>query len=126
MLVILLSPFQDRTTVASVLVSLSFGHPHFHLKEIEKLGLISLISVLLGFNCGEAANIATPEWLKVAKEAAIRRASMNYPPMVSHYQLLYELALSIISRYFLWGLRPNIPWGLFLLLALGYLVFLPL
>ncbi|KAJ6750822.1 hypothetical protein OIU85_001367 [Salix viminalis] len=28
-----------------------------------------------GFNCGEAANIATPEWLTVAKDAAIRRAS---------------------------------------------------
>ena len=51
----------------------------------------------LGFNCGEAANIATPEWLNVAKDAAIRRASINYPPMVSHYQLLYDLALS--SRF---------------------------
>ncbi|XP_058093821.1 lysine-specific demethylase REF6 [Magnolia sinica] len=51
-----------------------------------------------GFNCGEAANIATPEWLRVAKEAAIRRASINYPPMVSHFQLLYALALSLCSR----------------------------
>ncbi|PKU64687.1 lysine-specific demethylase JMJ705 [Dendrobium catenatum] len=51
-----------------------------------------------GFNCGEASNIATPEWLKVAKEAAIRRASTNCPPMVSHYQLLYALALSLCSR----------------------------
>ncbi|KAJ6799817.1 lysine-specific demethylase JMJ705 [Iris pallida] len=51
-----------------------------------------------GFNCGEAANIATPEWLKVAKEAAVRRASTNYPPMVSHFQLLYTLALSLCSR----------------------------
>lgn len=56
-------------------------------------------SFLVGFNCGEAANIATPEWLRVAKEAAVRRASINYPPMVSHYQLLYELALSLSSRY---------------------------
>ncbi|XP_020106930.1 lysine-specific demethylase REF6 [Ananas comosus] len=47
-----------------------------------------------GFNCGEAANIATPEWLRVAKDAAVRRASTNCPPMVSHYQLLYALALS--------------------------------
>ncbi|KAJ4839990.1 hypothetical protein Tsubulata_030824 [Turnera subulata] len=46
-----------------------------------------------GFNCGEAANIATPEWLRVAKDSAIRRASINYPPMVSHFQLLYDLAL---------------------------------
>ncbi|KAL0918819.1 hypothetical protein M5K25_010859 [Dendrobium thyrsiflorum] len=51
-----------------------------------------------GFNVGEAANIATPGWLRVAKEAAIRRASTNYPPMVSHYQLLYALALSLCSR----------------------------
>ncbi|KAG9446332.1 hypothetical protein H6P81_012460 [Aristolochia fimbriata] len=51
-----------------------------------------------GFNCGEAANIATPEWLKVAKEAAIRRASINYPPMVSHFQLLYALAPTLCSR----------------------------
>ncbi|XP_027339022.1 lysine-specific demethylase JMJ705-like isoform X2 [Abrus precatorius] len=51
-----------------------------------------------GFNCGEAANIATPEWLRVAKDAAIRRASINYPPMISHFQLLYDLALALCSR----------------------------
>uniref|UniRef100_A0A0D9V9A0 JmjC domain-containing protein n=1 Tax=Leersia perrieri TaxID=77586 RepID=A0A0D9V9A0_9ORYZ len=51
-----------------------------------------------GFNCGEASNIATPEWLRVAKEAAIRRASVNCPPMLSHYQLLYEHALSTRFR----------------------------
>uniref|UniRef100_A0A6N2KI02 JmjC domain-containing protein n=1 Tax=Salix viminalis TaxID=40686 RepID=A0A6N2KI02_SALVM len=51
-----------------------------------------------GFNCGEAANIATPEWLTVAKDAAIRRASINYPPMVSHFQLLYDLALEFCTR----------------------------
>ncbi|CAK9172593.1 unnamed protein product [Ilex paraguariensis] len=51
-----------------------------------------------GFNCGEAANIATPEWLRVAKDAAIRRASINCPPMVSHFQLLYDLALSLCAR----------------------------
>ncbi|GLU21499.1 hypothetical protein SLE2022_376330 [Rubroshorea leprosula] len=50
-----------------------------------------------GFNCGEAANIATPEWLSVAKDAAIRRASINYPPMVSHFQLLYDLAHELCS-----------------------------
>ncbi|KAH7684855.1 [histone H3]-lysine-36 demethylase protein [Dioscorea alata] len=51
-----------------------------------------------GFNCGEAANIATPQWLRFAKEAAVRRASTNFPPMVSHFQLLYALALSLGSR----------------------------
>lgn len=55
----------------------------------------------LGFNCGEAANIATPEWLNIAKDAAIRRASINYPPMVSHFQLLYDLAIAMHSRYLL-------------------------
>lgn len=52
----------------------------------------------IGFNCAEAANIATPEWLRVAKDAAVRRASVNCPPMVSHFQLLYDLALSFSSR----------------------------
>ncbi|XP_072972225.1 lysine-specific demethylase JMJ705-like isoform X1 [Typha angustifolia] len=61
-----------------------------------------------GFNCGEAANIATPGWLRVAKEAAIRRASINYPPMVSHYQLLYALALSLCSRApLIGGIEPR-------------------
>ncbi|KAI9173507.1 hypothetical protein LWI28_002427 [Acer negundo] len=29
-----------------------------------------------GFNCWEAANFGTPQWLKVTKEAAVRRAAM--------------------------------------------------
>ncbi|XP_058083388.1 lysine-specific demethylase ELF6 isoform X2 [Magnolia sinica] len=51
-----------------------------------------------GFNCGEAANFATPQWLKVAKEAAVRRAAMNFLPMLSHQQLLYMLTMSFVSR----------------------------
>lgn len=51
-----------------------------------------------GFNCGEAANFGTPQWLQVAKEAAVRRAAMNYLPMLSHQQLLYVLTMSFISR----------------------------
>ncbi|XP_062092984.1 lysine-specific demethylase ELF6 [Humulus lupulus] len=51
-----------------------------------------------GFNCGEAANFGTPQWLKVAKEAAVRRAAMNYLPMLSHQQLLYLLTMSFMSR----------------------------
>ncbi|KAK4834815.1 hypothetical protein QYF36_000954 [Acer negundo] len=51
-----------------------------------------------GFNCGEAANFGTPKWLKVAKEAAVRRAAMNYLPMLSHQQLLYLLTMSFVSR----------------------------
>ncbi|OVA18043.1 JmjC domain [Macleaya cordata] len=51
-----------------------------------------------GFNCGEAANFGTPQWLKVAKEAAVRRAAMDLLPMLSHQQLLYMLTMSFISR----------------------------
>ncbi|KAJ1403106.1 Zinc finger C2H2-type [Sesbania bispinosa] len=51
-----------------------------------------------GFNCGEAANFGTPQWLRVAKEAAVRRAAMNYLPMLSHQQLLYLLTMSFLSR----------------------------
>ncbi|KAI3793456.1 hypothetical protein L1987_36075 [Smallanthus sonchifolius] len=51
-----------------------------------------------GFNCGEAANFATPQWLSVAKEAAVRRAAMNFLPMLSHQQLLYLLTMSFIPR----------------------------
>ncbi|KAI3512844.1 hypothetical protein L1887_20164 [Cichorium endivia] len=51
-----------------------------------------------GFNCAEAANIATPGWLVVARDATIRRASMNCAPMVSHTQLLYDLALSLSAN----------------------------
>ncbi|XP_052199041.1 lysine-specific demethylase ELF6 isoform X2 [Diospyros lotus] len=51
-----------------------------------------------GFNCGEAANFGTSKWLEVAKEAAVRRAAMNYLPMLSHQQLLYLLTMSFISR----------------------------
>ncbi|XP_059666058.1 lysine-specific demethylase ELF6 [Cornus florida] len=51
-----------------------------------------------GFNCGEAANFGTPRWLSVAKDAAVRRAAMNYLPMLSHQQLLYLLTMSFVSR----------------------------
>jgi len=50
------------------------------------------------FNCGEVANFATPSWLKVAKEDVVRKATMNYLPMLSHQQLLYMIALSFPSR----------------------------
>ncbi|XVE99292.1 hypothetical protein REPUB_Repub03eG0186000 [Reevesia pubescens] len=63
-----------------------------------------------GFNCGEAANFGTPQWLQVAKEAAVRRAAMNYLPMLSHQQLLYILTMSFVSRvprYLLPGARSS-------------------
>lgn len=80
-----------------------FSHGKFYIPYHSKMkfSYFSIPAYLQGFNCGEAANIATPEWLKVAKEAAVRRASINYPPMISHFQLLYELALSLSSRSYL-------------------------
>lgn len=68
------------------------------LSSIFNIILVCSIWCNLGFNCGEAANFGTPEWLKVAKEAAVRRAAMNYLPMLSHQQLLYLLTMSFISR----------------------------
>ncbi|KAJ0049107.1 hypothetical protein Pint_15614 [Pistacia integerrima] len=62
--------------------------------------LESLLSLFQGpiiWGLVMAANIATPEWLNIAKAAAIRRASINYPPMVSHFQLLYDLAIALHS-----------------------------
>lgn len=56
---------------------------------------------VIGFNCGEASNMASPDWLAMAKEAAVRRASINYPPMVSHFQLLYDLIFALCSRFIL-------------------------
>ena len=62
------------------------------------LASYSLVLCNLGFNCGEAANFGTPQWLKIAKEAAVRRAAMSYLPMLSHQQLLYLLTMSFVSR----------------------------
>ncbi|XP_063937977.1 lysine-specific demethylase REF6-like [Daucus carota subsp. sativus] len=53
-----------------------------------------------GFTCLEVSNIATPEWLQFAGEDEIRRAAVNYPPLVSHIQLLYDLAPSFSSVWF--------------------------
>ncbi|KAI3806998.1 hypothetical protein L1987_22918 [Smallanthus sonchifolius] len=50
-----------------------------------------------GFNCAEAVNFATPVWLTVAREAAIRRVSVDIAPMISDTQLMYDLALSVSS-----------------------------
>ncbi|KAJ8751992.1 hypothetical protein K2173_001018 [Erythroxylum novogranatense] len=88
----------EKTTVMSPEVFISAGVPCCRLVQNAGEFVVTFPRAYHsgfshGFNCGEAANIATPEWLRVAKEAAIRRASINYPPMVSHFQLLYDLAL---------------------------------
>lgn len=93
----------EKTTVLSPEVLLSAGVPCCRLVQNPGEFVITFPGAYHsgfshGFNCGEATNIATPCWLQVAKEAAIRRASTNSGPMVSHYQLLYELALSLRPR----------------------------
>ncbi|TVU51698.1 hypothetical protein EJB05_03139, partial [Eragrostis curvula] len=93
----------EKTTVLSPEVLLSAGVPCCRLVQNPGEFVITFPGAYHsgfshGFNCGEATNIATPRWLQVAKEAAIRRASTNCGPMVSHYQLLYELALSLRPR----------------------------
>lgn len=93
----------EKTTVMSPEVFVSAGVPCCRLVQNPGEFVVTFprayhTGFSHGFNCGEAANIATPEWLRVAKDAAIRRASINYPPMVSHFQLLYDLALALHSR----------------------------
>ncbi|XP_074588373.1 lysine-specific demethylase JMJ705-like [Curcuma longa] len=93
----------EKTTVMSPEVFVQMGIPCCRLVQNAGEFVVTFpgayhMGFSHGFNCGEAANIATPEWLKFAKEAAVRRASMNYPPMVSHFQLLYALALSLRTR----------------------------
>lgn len=87
----------EKTTVMSPEVFLSAGIPCCRLVQNAGEFVVTFPRAYHsgfshGFNCGEASNIATPEWLRVAKDAAIRRASINYPSMVSHFQLLYDLA----------------------------------
>ncbi|KAL3637359.1 hypothetical protein CASFOL_019658 [Castilleja foliolosa] len=93
----------EKTTVMSPEVLLSAGVPCCRLVQNAGEFVVTFPRAYHsgfshGFNCGEAANIATPEWLRVAREAAIRRAAVNCPPMVSHFQLLYDLALSLCTR----------------------------
>ncbi|KAK9278197.1 hypothetical protein L1049_027758 [Liquidambar formosana] len=93
----------EKTTVMSPEVFISAGIPCCRLVQNPGEFVVTFPRAYHsgfshGFNCGEAANIATPEWLRVAKDAAIRRASINYSPMVSHFQLLYDLALAFCSR----------------------------
>ncbi|XP_024972976.1 lysine-specific demethylase REF6-like [Cynara cardunculus var. scolymus] len=90
----------EKTTVMSPDVLLKAGVPCCRL--VQKAGEFVVTfprayhsGFSHGFNCAEAANIATPGWLRVARDAAIRRASVNSAPMVSHFQLLYDLAVSL-------------------------------
>ncbi|PKA61274.1 Lysine-specific demethylase REF6 [Apostasia shenzhenica] len=93
----------EKTTVMSPEVLIGLGIPCCRLVQNAGEFVVTFpgsyhSGFSHGFNCGEASNIATPKWLRVAKEAAVRRAATNCPPMVSHYQLLYALALSLFLR----------------------------
>ncbi|KAL5748255.1 hypothetical protein ACOSQ2_025552 [Xanthoceras sorbifolium] len=97
------STLGEKTTMMSPEVFITAGVPCCRLVQNAGEFVVTFprayhMGFSHGFNCGEAANIATPEWLSVAKDAAIRRASINYPPMVSHFQLLYDLAIALCSR----------------------------
>ncbi|GAB4860532.1 hypothetical protein Ancab_035692 [Ancistrocladus abbreviatus] len=102
----------EKTTVMSPEVLISTGVPCCRLVQNAGEFVVTFPRAYHsgfshGFNCGEASNIATPEWLRFAKDAAIRRASINYPPMVSHFQLLYDLALAICSRVPMSNVEPR-------------------
>lgn len=93
----------EKTTLMSPEILLQAGVPCCRLVQNPGEFVVTFprayhLGFSHGFNCGEAANFATPSWLKVAKEAAVRRAAMNYLPMLSHQQLLYMIALSFPSR----------------------------
>ncbi|EPS66494.1 hypothetical protein M569_08283, partial [Genlisea aurea] len=98
-----LSLLGEKTTVLSPEIITSYGIPCCRLVQNPGEFVVTFprayhIGFSHGFNCGEAANFGTPMWLDVAKEAAVRRAAMNYRPMLSHQQLLYLLTISFISR----------------------------
>lgn len=93
----------EKTTLMSPDVLVARGVPCCRLVQYPGEFVVTFprayhIGFSHGFNCGEAANFATPQWLRFAKEAAVRRAVMNYLPMLSHQQLLYLLAVSFITR----------------------------
>ncbi|KAE9611436.1 putative transcription factor & chromatin remodeling &Metalloenzymes JmjC family [Lupinus albus] len=92
----------EKTTLLSPEVVIASGIPCCRsIVMVEAVAGVSAESPIIlveRFNCGEAANFGTPQWLTVAKEAAVRRAVMNYLPMLSHQQLLYLLTMSFIPR----------------------------
>lgn len=98
-----LSLLGEKTNLLSPDVVISTGIPCCRLVQNPGEFVVTFprayhIGFSHGFNCGEAANFGTPQWLKVAKAAAVRRAAMDYLPMLSHQQLLYMLTMSFISR----------------------------
>ncbi|KAK4750238.1 hypothetical protein SAY87_027687 [Trapa incisa] len=98
-----LSFLGEKTTLISPEVIVASGIPCCRLVQNPGEFVVTFprayhIGFSHGFNCGEAANFATPQWLRFAREAAVRRAAMSYLPMLSHQQLLYLLTMSFVSR----------------------------
>ncbi|GJR91129.1 hypothetical protein Tco_0215140, partial [Tanacetum coccineum] len=81
-----LTPLGEKTTLLSPETVVAFGIPCCRLVQD------------LGFNSGEAANFGTPKWLSVANEAAVRRAAMNFLPMLSHQQFLLPTNNVVYSK----------------------------
>lgn len=110
-----LSLLGEKTTLLSPEVVIASGIPCCRLIQNPGEFVVTFprayhVGFSHGFNCGEAANFGTPQWLEVAKEAAVRRAAMSYLPMLSHQQLLYLLTMSFVSRVprsFLPGARSS-------------------
>ncbi|XP_047316198.1 probable lysine-specific demethylase ELF6 [Impatiens glandulifera] len=103
----------EKTTVLSPEVVVASGIPCCRLVQYPGEFVVTFprayhIGFSHGFNCGEAANFGTPKWLNLAKEAAVRRAAMNFLPMLSHQQLLYLLTMSFVSRV---PTSLLVPWG---------------
>ncbi|KAK2968171.1 hypothetical protein RJ640_018264 [Escallonia rubra] len=103
----------EKTTLLSPEVLVSSGLPCCRLVQNPGEFVVTFprsyhVGFSHGFSCGEAANFGTPKWLTVAKEAAVRRAAMNYLPMLSHQQLLYLLTMSFVSRFCFQDLVPLI------------------
>ncbi|VFQ64793.1 unnamed protein product [Cuscuta campestris] len=93
----------EKTTLLSPDIIASSGIPCCRLVQYPGEFVVTFprayhVGFSHGFNCGEAANFGTPQWLTVAKDAAVRRAAMDYLPMLSHQQLLYLLTMSFFSR----------------------------
>ncbi|KAK6929177.1 JmjN domain [Dillenia turbinata] len=92
----------EKTTLLSPEVVVASGIPCCRLVQSPGEFVVTFprayhVGFSHGFNCGEAANFGTSQWLKIAKEAAVRRAAMGILPMLSHQQLLYLLTMSFIS-----------------------------
>lgn len=97
-----LTTLSEKTTLLSPEVLVDSGIPCCRLVQNPGEFVLTFprayhVGFSHGFNCGEAANFGTLKWLEVAKEAAVRRAAMNYLPMLSHQQLLYLLTMSFVS-----------------------------